>query len=67
MMNSQSIALIFLVFSIGVMIPFVGIGLFAGSISKVARGTYRHKSLIKGISGLILIGYAAYLIVTSLL
>jgi len=67
MMNSQSIALIFLVFSIGVMIPFIGIGLFAGSISKVARGTYRHKSLIKGISGLILIGYAAYLIVTSLL
>jgi cytochrome c biogenesis protein CcdA len=51
---------------LGVIIPFIGIGLLAGSISKLARSTYRHKSKIRAISGLILIAYSIYLIVQSL-
>jgi cytochrome c biogenesis protein CcdA len=57
---------ILLVFGLGVIIPFIGIGLLAGSISKLARSTYRHKSKIRAISGLILIAYSIYLIVQSL-
>lgn len=56
-----------LVFCLGAIIPFIGIGVFAGSISKLARSTYRHKSKIRAISGLILISYAIYLIVFYLI
>ncbi|MCK4477312.1 hypothetical protein KAU88_02140 [Candidatus Bathyarchaeota archaeon] len=55
------------VFCVGAIVPFIGIGVFAGSISKLARSTYRHQSKIRAISGLILIGYALYLIVFYLL
>jgi cytochrome c biogenesis protein CcdA len=51
-----------LVFSIGAIIPFIGIGALAGSISKLARGAYRHKRKIRAVSGLILIVYAIYLL-----
>jgi cytochrome c biogenesis protein CcdA len=59
--------LIVLAFSFGVMVPFVGIGVVTGSISKLARNMYRHKSKIRIISGLILICYAIYLIVFHLI
>jgi len=59
--------LIIFVFSLGAIIPFIGFGIFAGSISKLARGTYRHQSKIKAISGLILIGFALYLLIFYLL
>jgi cytochrome c biogenesis protein CcdA len=62
MMTPEYLFLIFLTFCIGVMIPFIGIGAFAGSISKLARTTYKHKSKIQALSGLILIGYSLYLI-----
>ena len=55
--------LILLVFCLGVILPFVGIGFVAGSISKLTRSTYRHRSKIRAVSGLILIAYALYLIV----
>jgi cytochrome c biogenesis protein CcdA len=54
--------LILLVFCIGAIIPFVGIGVSAGSISKLTRSVYRKRAKIRAISGLILIGYALYLI-----
>jgi cytochrome c biogenesis protein CcdA len=51
-----------LAFSIGAIIPFIIIGLLAGSISKLTRSAYRHRLKIRAISGLILIGYALYLL-----
>jgi len=50
------------VFCFGVMVPFIGIGVLAGSISKLTRSTYRHRSEIRAISGIILIFYAIYFI-----
>lgn len=58
---------ILFVFSLGTIIPFIGIGIFAGSVSKLVRSTYRHRFKIRAISGSILIGYATYLIVSYLL
>jgi len=55
------------VFSLGAIIPFVGIGIFAGSVSKLVRITYKHRFKVRAISGLILIAYAIYLIVSYLL
>jgi len=60
----EFLPLLLFMFCLGVIIPFVGIGLLAGSISKLARSTYRHKSKIRAISGLILIAYSCYLIVS---
>jgi cytochrome c-type biogenesis protein len=54
--------LILLVFCLGVMVPFIGIGILAGSISKLTRSTYRHRSEIRAISGIILMFYAIYFI-----
>lgn len=54
--------IILLVFCLGVVIPFVGIGILAGSISKLTRSTYRYRSEMRAISGLILIIYAIYFI-----
>ncbi|MEM3731304.1 MAG: cytochrome c biogenesis protein CcdA [Candidatus Bathyarchaeia archaeon] len=56
--------LILFIFCLGVIIPFIGIGVLAGSISKLARGTYRHKAKIRAVSGSILISYALYLIIS---
>jgi len=54
--------LVLIVFCLGVMIPFIGIGFLAGSISKLTRSTYRHRSEIRAISGIILMFYAIYFI-----
>lgn len=59
--------LILSLFCLGVLTPFVIVGLFSSSISKLARSMYRHKSTIRTISGAILIIYATYLILTQLL
>ena len=55
------------IFCLGAIIPFICIGFFAGSISKLVRTTYRHRTKVRAISGLILICYATYLIVFYLL
>ena len=55
------------IFCLGAILPFIGIGLFAGSVSKLVRTTYRHRTKVRMISGLILIGYAIYLIVFYLI
>ncbi len=67
MLSFKYMPLIVLVFSLGVILPFIIVGVFAGSISKLVRGTYRHKSKIRAVSGLILIAYALYLIIFYLL
>jgi len=59
--------LIVIAFCLGVMLPFVCIGIITGSISKLARNMYKHKSKIRIISGLILICYSIYLIVFHLI
>jgi len=59
--------MIFLFFSLGTFIPFVSIGLLASSISTLVRGTYKRKTEIRALSGLILIAYAIYLLVSPLL
>lgn len=59
----ETLLLTLFVFCLGAIIPFVGIGMFAGSVSKLARSTYRHQSKIRAISGLILIGYTLYLFI----
>jgi cytochrome c biogenesis protein CcdA len=59
----EFLPLILFIFCLGVIIPYIGIGVLAGSISKLARSTYRHKTKIRAISGLILICYAFYLII----
>jgi len=64
---SDLLPLILFVFSIGAIIPFITIGIFAGSVSKLARSAYRQRFKIRAISGLILISYALYLIIFYLL
>lgn len=56
-----------LVFCLGAIIPFIGIGVFAGSVARLVRSTYRQRFKIRAISGLILISYALYLIVFYLI
>jgi len=67
LLTHEYMPLIILVFSLGVILPFVLVGVFATSISRLVRGTYRHKSKIRAVSGLILIAYALYLIIFYLL
>lgn len=67
MLQNFELILPLLGFCLGAIIPFVGIGIFAGYASKLARSTYRHRSKIRAISGLILIVYALYLIIFILL
>ena len=59
-------SLTFFVFCIGTLVPFIIFGLVAGSMSKLARSTYRHRSKIRAVSGLILMAYAIYLIIVYL-
>lgn len=63
----EFLPLVLLIFCLGVILPFIGIGILAGSISKLARITYRHRSKIRAVSGLILITYALYFIVLYLI
>jgi cytochrome c biogenesis protein CcdA len=58
--------LIVISFCLGVMLPFVGIGIIAGSISKLARNMYKHKFKLRVMSGLILICYSMYIIIFHL-
>jgi cytochrome c biogenesis protein CcdA len=67
LLTLEYMPLIMLVFSFGVILPFIIVGVFSSSISKLVRSTYRHKSKIRAISGLILIAYALYLIIFYLL
>lgn len=63
----EHLGLIILVFSIGAFIPFIGIGLLVGSISRLVSFTNEHRSKIRAVSGIILISYAIYLIIFNLL
>ncbi len=65
-MLPNMLPLILFVFCLGAILPFVGAGIFVGSMSKLVRITYKHRFKIKAISGLILIGYAVYLIISYL-
>jgi cytochrome c biogenesis protein CcdA len=63
LMTQAYLPLIILTFSVGVILPFIFIGLLSGSISKLTRVTYRHKAKIRTISGLILVGYGVYMLI----
>ncbi len=67
MLQNFEYTLPLMMFCVGAMIPFVGIGILAGYASKLARSAYKHRSKIRAISGLILIIYALYLIIFYLL
>lgn len=67
MLRNSEFILPLLMFCLGVFIPFIGIGIVAGYASKLARSTYKHRSIIRAVSGLILIIYALYLIIFVLL
>ncbi|MEM1543534.1 MAG: cytochrome c biogenesis protein CcdA, partial [Candidatus Bathyarchaeia archaeon] len=64
---SGELAFALFLFCIGEMIPFVGAGLLAGSISKISREAYKHRVILRGISGAILIGYAIYILLHSII
>jgi cytochrome c biogenesis protein CcdA len=64
---SEALFIILLVFTVGMIVPFVLIGIIAGSISKLVRVTYKNRAIIRAISGLILIAYAIYIIIFILL
>jgi len=66
MLQNFEFVLPLLVFCLGAIIPFIGIGMVAGYASKLARSTYKHRSKIRAISGLVLIIYALYLIISYL-
>jgi cytochrome c biogenesis protein CcdA len=63
MLQNSEFLLPLLMFCLGAIIPFVAIGILAGYVSKLARITYKHRSKIRAVSGLILIVYALYLII----
>jgi cytochrome c-type biogenesis protein len=63
LMTHEYLPLIILTFSVGVILPFIFIGFLSGSISKLTRVTYKHKAKIRAVSGLILVGYAVYLLI----
>jgi len=55
--------LIVLAFCFGVMLPFVIIGVVTGSISKLVRSIYKHRSKLHMISGSLLVCYSIYLMI----
>ena len=63
----DTLPLILTVFALGAIIPFLAIGVFTGSVSKLVRLTYKQRFRIRAISGMILICYAIYLFVFYLL
>jgi len=67
LLSPQVLPLIFFVFCLGAIIPFFFIGALTGSISKLARSTYRHKTKIRMTSGLILLAYVMYVILAYLI
>jgi cytochrome c biogenesis protein CcdA len=66
-LSPQNLLIIIAFFCIGLMVPFFFMGLLAGSISKLARATYKNRSRIRAVSGVILIAYAVYIILFYLL
>jgi len=66
-LSPQNLSIIIAFFCIGLMVPFFFMGLLAGSISRLARATYRNRSRIRAASGVILIAYAVYIILFYLL
>ena len=66
-LSPQNLSIIIAFFCIGLMVPFFFMGLLAGSISKLARATYKNRSRIRAASGVILIAYAVYIILFYLL
>ncbi|MGB9853551.1 MAG: cytochrome c biogenesis CcdA family protein [Candidatus Bathyarchaeales archaeon] len=62
LMSPNAFSIILLIFCIGVLTPFFLIGLLAEFISKMARISYKHKSKIRAVSGLILLTYTIYII-----
>jgi len=64
---SEELIFALLLFCIGEMTPFIVAGLLAGSISKISREAYKHRTILRGISGAILIGYATYLLIHSII
>jgi cytochrome c biogenesis protein CcdA/rhodanese-related sulfurtransferase len=63
----EYLGFIIFVFCVGAFLPFLGIGIFVGSVSRLVRFSYRHRVKIRAISGVILISYAIYLIIFNLL
>ena len=63
MLQNFEFILPLLAFCLGAIIPFIGIGIVAGYASKLARSSYKHRSKIRAISGLILIIYALYIVI----
>ena len=63
MLQTSEFVFSLFVFCVGVVLPFVGIGILAGSISTLVRSAYRHRSTIRVISGFILVVYGFYLII----
>jgi len=66
MLQNAEFLLPLLLFCLGAILPFIGIGIVAGSASKLARKTHKHRSKIRAVSGIILISYAIYLIALSI-
>jgi len=66
MLQGSEFILPLLLFCLGAIIPFLGVGIVAGSTSQLARKTYKYRTKIRAISGMILIAYAIYLIVLSI-
>ncbi|MCL6578711.1 MAG: cytochrome c biogenesis CcdA family protein [Candidatus Bathyarchaeota archaeon] len=67
MLQNSEFTLHLILFCLGAILPFIFIGIAAGSASKLTRKTYKHRRKIRAISGLILISYALYLILSYLL
>jgi len=63
MLQNSELILSLLVFCLGAIIPFFGIAMVAGYVSKLARSTYKHRSKIRAVSGLILVTYALYTVI----
>lgn len=59
---SESLNLAVLLFCIGAFLPFIMAGLLIESLSKISRKVYRHRIIVRGVSGIILIGCATYLL-----
>lgn len=62
-----NLPLILLVFCVGVLVPFLAIGISTGSISRLVRASYKMRSKVKAIWGLILVGYSLYIVFSAIM
>ncbi len=67
LLSLEYMPLIIFVFSLGVFLPFIIVGTFAGSLSMLVRSSYKQRSKIRAASGLFLIAYSVYLIFSYLM